>query len=105
MKIIITENQNKLTRRYFQIKNEVYNRMDFSNPCYYRDYHDFDRYKRDVLKAAIDEVTEEERLEIDPRSWANFRNELSYMLNDEMKEFYDKEIKERCPEYFEDLIS
>lgn len=100
MKIIITENQNKLTRRYFQIKNEVHNRMDGSNPCYYRDYHDFDRYKRDVLKAAIDEITDEERLEIDPRSWANFRNELSYMLNDEMKEFYDKSIKERCPEYF-----
>lgn len=74
--------------------------MDGSNPCYYRDYHDFDKYKRDVLKAAIDEVTEEERLEIDPRLWTNFRNELSYMLNDEMKEFYDKSIKERCPEYF-----
>ena len=100
MKIIITENQNKLTRRYFQIKNEVYNRMDGSNPCYYRDYHDFDRYKRDVLKAAIDEVTDDSDLEIDPRSWINFRNELSYMLNDEMKEFYDNEINKRCPEYF-----
>lgn len=100
MKIILTENQNKLTRRYFQIKNEVYNRMDGSNPCYYRDYHDFDKYKRDVLKAAIDEVTEEERLEIDPRSWTNFRNELSYMLNDEIKVFYDKEINKRCPKYF-----
>ena len=100
MKIIITENQNILTRRYFQIKNEVYNRMDGSNPCYYRAYHNFDKFKRDVLKAAIDEVTEEERLEIDPRSWANFRNELSYMLNDEMKVFYDNEINKRCPEYF-----
>jgi hexokinase len=105
MKIIITENQNILVRRYHKIRNEVYNRMDGTNPCYYRDYHDFDKYKRDVLKAAIDEVAEEERLKIDSRSWANFRNELSYMLNDEMKEFYDKEIKERCPEYFEDLIS
>jgi hypothetical protein len=100
MKIIITENQNILTRRYFQIKNEVYNRMDGSNPCYYRAYHNFDKFKRDVLKSAIDEVTEEERLEIDPRSWANFRNELSYMLNDEMKVFYDNEINKRCPEYF-----
>jgi hypothetical protein len=53
-----------------------------------------------VLKAAIDEVTEEERLEIDPRSWTNFRNELSYMLNDEIKVFYDKEINKRCPKYF-----
>jgi hypothetical protein len=100
MKIIITENQNILTRRYFQIKNEVYNRMDGSNPCYYRAYHNFDKFKRDVLKSAIDEVTEEERLEIDPSSWANFRNELSYMLNDEMKVFYDNEINKRCPEYF-----
>ena len=74
--------------------------MDGSNPCYYRDYHNFDKYKRDVLRAAIDYVTDEERLEIDPRSWANFRNEISDMLNDEMKEFYDKEINERCPEYF-----
>jgi hypothetical protein len=74
--------------------------MDGSNPCYYRAYHNFDKFKRDVLKAAIDEVTEEERLEIDPRSWANFRNELSYMLNDEMKVFYDNEINKRCPEYF-----
>ena len=105
MKIIITENQNSLVRRYHKIRNEVHNRMDGSNPCYYRDYHNFDKFKRDVLKSAIDEITDEERLEIDPRSWANFRNELSYMLNDEMKEFYDKEIKERCPEYFEDLIS
>jgi hypothetical protein len=104
MRIIITENQNKLARRYFQIKNEVYNRMDGSNPCYYRDYHNFDKYKRDVLRAAIDEVTDEERLEIEPRLWVNFRNELSDMLNDEMKEFYDKYIKERCPEYFEETI-
>ena len=102
MRIIITENQNKLTRRYFQIKNEVYNRMDGSNPCYYRDYHDFDRYKRDVLRAAIDEVADDADLEIEPRSWINFRNELSYMLNDEMKEFYDKYIKEKCPLYFEE---
>jgi hexokinase len=74
--------------------------MDGSNPCYYRDYHNFDKFKRDVLKSAIDEITDEERLEIDPRSWANFRNELSYMLNDEMKVFYDNEINKRCPEYF-----
>ena len=74
--------------------------MDGSNPCYYRDYHNFDKFKRDVLKSAIDEITDEERLEIDPRSWANFRNELSYMLNDEIKVFYDKEINKRCPKYF-----
>ena len=99
MKIIITENQNTLVRRYLKIKNEVYNRMDGSNPCYYRDYHNFDKYKRDVLRSAIDDVTDEEGLEIEPRSWVNFRNEISYMLNDEMKEFYDKEINKRCPEY------
>jgi hypothetical protein len=99
MKIIITENQNTLVRRYLKIKNEVYNRMDGSNPCYYRDYHDFDKYKRDVLRSAIDNVTDEEGLEIEPRSWVNFRNEISYMLNDEMMEYYNKEIKKRCPEY------
>jgi hypothetical protein len=99
MKIIITENQNTLVRRYLKIKNEVYNRMDGSNPCYYRDYHNFDKYKRDVLRSAIDDVTDEEGLEIEPRSWVNFRNEISYMLNDEMMEFYNKEIKKRCPEY------
>ena len=100
MKIIITENQNSLVRRYHKIRNEVHNRMDGSNPCYYRDYHNFDKYKRDVLRGAIEEVIEEEGLEINPRSWVNFRNEISDMLNDEMKEFYDKEINERCPEYF-----
>ena len=99
MKIIITENQNTLVRRYLKIKNEVYNRMDGSNPCYYRDYHNFDKYKRDVLRSAIDDVTDEEGLEIEPRSWVNFRNEISHMLNDEMMEFYHKEIKKRCPEY------
>jgi hypothetical protein len=99
MKIIITENQNTLVRRYLKIKNEVYNRMDGSNPCYYRDYHNFDKYKRDVLRSAIDDVTDEEGLEIEPRSWVNFRNEISHMLNDEMMEFYNKEIKKRCPEY------
>ena len=99
MKIIITENQNTLVRRYLKIKNEVYNRMDGSNPCYYRDYHDFDKYKRDVLRSAIDNVTDEEGLEIEPRSWVNFRNEISYMLNDEMMEYYNKEIKKRCPQY------
>jgi len=96
MRIIITENQNTLVRRYLKIKNEVYNRMDGSDPCYYNDYHDFDRYKRDVLRAAIDEVTEEDGLEIEPRVWANFRNELLYDLNDIMREYYDRFIMEKC---------
>ena len=96
MRIIITENQNTLIRRYLKIKNEVYNRMDGSDPCYYNDYHDFDRYKRDVLRAAIDEVTEEDGLEIEPRVWTNFRNELLYDLNDIMREYYDRFIMEKC---------
>ena len=99
MKIIITENQNILLRRFFKIKNEVYNRMDASNPCYYKNYHDFDKYKRDVLKSAIDEVADEEGLEIEPRLWTNFRNELYYTLNDEMKVVYNNYIKEYCPEF------
>jgi hypothetical protein len=96
MRIIITENQNTLVRRYLKIKNEVYNRMDGSDPCYYNDYHNFDKYKRDVLRAAIDEVTEEDGLEIEPRVWANFRNELLYDLNDIMREYYDRFIMEKC---------
>lgn len=96
MRIIITENQNTLVRRYLKIKNEVYNRMDGSDPCYYNNYHDFDRYKRDVLRAAIDEVTEEDGLEIEPRVWTNFRNELLYDLNDIMREYYDRFIMEKC---------
>ena len=96
MRIIITENQNTLVRRYLKIKNEVYNRMDGSDPCYYNDYHNFDKYKRDVLRAAIDEVTEEDGLEIEPRVWTNFRNELLYDLNDIMREYYDRFIMEKC---------
>jgi hypothetical protein len=96
MRIIITENQNTLVRRYLKIKNEVYNRMDGSDPCYYNDYHNFDTYKRDVLRAAIDEVTEEDGLEIEPRVWTNFRNELLYDLNDIMREYYDIFIMEKC---------
>lgn len=99
MKIIVTENQNSLARRYLKIINEVYNRMEFSNPCYYRDYHEFDKYKRDLIRSAIDNVVEEDSLEINPRLWTNLRNELLYILNDEIKEFYDKYIKENCPEY------
>jgi hypothetical protein len=96
MRIIITENQNTLVRRYLKIKNEVYNRMDGSDPCYYNDYHNFDKYKRDVLRVAIDEVTEEDGLEIEPREWTNFRNELLYDLNDIMREYYDRFIMEKC---------
>jgi hypothetical protein len=44
-------------------------------------------------------VVEEDRLEINPRLWTNLRNELLYILNDEIKKFYDKYIKENCPEY------
>jgi hypothetical protein len=32
------------------IEDEVYKQMDISNPCYYKDYFDFDRYKRDIIK-------------------------------------------------------
>ena len=73
--------------------------MDGSDPCYYSSYHNFDKYQRDVLKAAIDEVTEEDGLEIDPREWTDFRNELIYDLNDIMKDFYDKFIIEKCPRW------
>lgn len=97
MKIIITENQNALARRYLKIIYEVYNRMNESSPCCY--YHEFENYKRDLISSSIANVVEEDSLEINPRSWTNLRNELLYILNDEIKEFYDKYIKENCPEY------
>ena len=99
MKILITENQNVLARRYFKIKNEVYNRMDGSDPCYYSAYHNLDKYQRDLLKAAIDDVTEEEGLEFDSREWADIRNELLHELYDDMKDFYYKFIMEKCPRW------
>jgi hypothetical protein len=99
MEIIISENQNSLLRRYSTIKNEVYNRMDGSDPCYYSSYHDFDRYKRDVLNAAIDQVIEEDGLDIDTRVWADFRNKLLYDLNDIIKDFYYDFISEKCPRW------
>jgi hypothetical protein len=99
MKIIISENQNALLRRYSSIKNEVYNRMDRSDPCYYSAYHDFDRYKRDLINSAIDEVIDEDGLDIDSRDWANFRNELMYDLTDIIKKFYYDFISEKCPRW------
>jgi hypothetical protein len=98
MKIIITENQNVLLRRYEQIKDEVYNRLHESEPCYYRDYHNYDTYKRDVLKAAIDHIIKKDKLEIDSRLWTNFRNGLMYEFTYIIEYHYNNYIKEHCPD-------
>ena len=94
MKIIITENQHSLLRRYSMIEDEVYKQMNISNPCYYKDYFDFDRYKRDMINSSVNEVVGD--FDIDERSWENFTNTLSNKLNGVIRRYYNKVIKENC---------
>ena len=94
MKFIITENQHILLRRYSMIEDEVYNRMNMSDPCYYKDYHDFDRYKRDVINSSVNEIVGD--FDIDERVWENFTNTLSNKLNGIIRRYYNKVIKENC---------
>jgi len=83
MKIIITEDQNILLRRYAQIKNEVYN---------------VDRFIRVTLSDAINEVLyNDHNMTVEPRIWTNFRNELMYELGDEIRDYYNKFIEKECP--------
>ncbi len=103
MKIIITESQNALLRRFERIKNEVYNVMDGSDPCYYAMYENFDNYLRDVLKNAINDVLYyDHNMTVEPRVWTDFRNELMYELGDTIKSHYNKIINEQCPNVYED---
>jgi L-lysine 2,3-aminomutase len=94
MKIIITENQNVLLRRYQVVKDEVLKQMNISNPCYYNDYFDFNKYKSDIIHSSINEVVGD--LGIDERSLDHFRNELSSNLNGIIRRYYNKFIKENC---------
>ena len=94
MKIIITENQNSLIRRYQTVKDEALKQMGVSNPCYYNDHFDFDRYKRDIINSSINEVVGD--LGIDERSLDHFRNELSSNLNGIIRRYYNKYLKENC---------
>lgn len=94
MKIIITENQNALIRRYQLIKDEVYKQMEVSNPCYYNDYFDFDRYKRDIIHSSINEVVGD--LGIDERTLDVFKNQLLNDLVGIIRRYYNKFLKENC---------
>ena len=94
MKIIITENQNVLLRRYQLFKDDVLNQMSISNPCYYNDYFDFNKYKSDMIHSSINEVVGD--FDIDERSWENFTNTLSNKLNGIIRRYYNKFIKENC---------
>ena len=96
MKIIITENQHTLLRRYHMIKDQVYKQMNISDPCYYNDYFDFDRYKRNILQSSINKIIDDDGLDIDQRVWTDFRNELLYELNGVIKKYYIKYLKENC---------
>jgi hypothetical protein len=94
MKIIITENQNDLIRRYQLFKDEVYKQMGTSNPCYYNDYFDFDRYKRDMINSSINEVVGD--LGIDERILTTFKGELLNELIGIIRRYYNKFLKENC---------
>ena len=94
MKFIITENQHTLLRRYSMIEDEVYKQMDISNPCYYKDYFDFDRYKRDMINSSVNEVVGD--FDINERVWENFSDTLTNKLNGVIRRYYNKVIKENC---------
>jgi hypothetical protein len=99
MKIIITEDQNALLRRFERIKNEVYINMEARDPCYYAAYEGFDKFLRDVLRTAINDVLYyDNNMTVEPRIWTNFRNELMYVLGDEINDYYNKFIEKECPQ-------
>jgi hypothetical protein len=103
MKIIITEDQNALLRRFGKIKDEVYIEMDGRDPCFYAAHQNFDKFVRDVLRNAINEVLyHDNNITVDPRIWTDFRNELVYVLGDMIKSHYNKIINEQCPNVYED---
>ena len=94
MKIIITENQNALIRRYQMVKDEVHNQMGISNPCYYNDYFDFDRYKRDIINSSVNEVVGD--LGIDEKVLDTFKDEMLNELIGIIRRYYNKFIKDNC---------
>jgi hypothetical protein len=94
MKIIITENQNSLIRRYQTVKDEALKQMEVSNPCYYNDHFDFDRYKRDIINSSINEVVGD--LGIDEKMLSMFRDQMLNDLIGVIRRYYNKFLKENC---------
>ena len=94
MKFIITENQNVLLRRYQVVKDEVLKQMNISNPCYYNDYFDFNKYKSDMIHSSINEVVGD--LGIDERSLEHYKGQLLNDLNGIIRRYYNKYLKENC---------
>ena len=94
MKFIITENQNVLLRRYQVVKDEVLKQMNISNPCYYNDYFDFNKYKSDMIHSSINEVVGD--LGIDERSLEHYKGQLLNDLKGIIRKYYNKYLKENC---------
>ena len=92
MKVIITENQIPLLIRHF--KTEVLKQMEVSNPCYYNDHFDFDKYKRDIIHSSINEVVG--HMGIDERMFSTFKGQLLNELGGVIRRHYNKFIKENC---------
>ena len=101
MKIIITENQNALLRRYEQIKDEVNNNLKVSDPCFYKNYRSFDQYLKAVVWDAVNKIvgprSRNIRMNIDPVLIMNFKNDLVVELRDTVQNHYDNYIKQYCP--------
>ena len=78
------------------IEDEVYKQMDISNPCYYKDYFDFDRYKRDIIQSSLNNVLDNDGSNVNQRVWENFSDTLTNKLNGVIRRYYNKVIKENC---------
>jgi len=94
MKIIITENQQTLLRRYHMIKDQVYKQMNTSNPCYYNDYFDFKKYKEDIINSSVNEVVGD--FGIDERELESFKGKLLNNLIGIIRKYYNKYLKDNC---------
>ena len=76
------------------VKDEIHKQMGFSNPCYYNDYFDFERYKRDMIHSSVNVVAGD--LGIDEKVLSTFKGELWNDLNSMIKKYYNKFLKENC---------
>ena len=76
------------------VKNEVNKQMDTSNPCYYNDHFDFDKYKRDIINSSINQIFGD--LGIDEKVLDTFKGELLNELIGVIRRYYNKFIKDNC---------